>query len=160
VQHARRLFEGMRDPEVHRFVPHEPPRSVADVEAVFRRFLAGPQSRWYNWIVVLKASGEAIGSVQITKRPDGVALLGYWLLRPWWRRGFAKEACAAVLDWLRADPEARTAAAEIDTRNAASIALVESLGFRRVAVTKDADFFKGSTSDEARYELALNEPSS
>lgn len=150
----------MRDPEMHRFVPHEPPQSVADVEATFRRFLAGPQSRWYNWIVVVTESGDAIGSIQITKRLGGVALFGYWLLPPWWRRGFAKEACAAILDWLRADPDVRTAAAEIDTRNTASIALVESLGFTCVGVTRNADFFKGHASDEARYELALNEASS
>jgi hypothetical protein len=45
-------------------------------------------------------------------------------------------------------------AAEIDTRNVASIALVESLGFSRVAFEKGADHFKGSSSDEYRYELS------
>lgn len=145
---------------MHRFVPHDPPQTVSDVEAIFRHFLAGPQSRWYNWIVIVRESGEAIGSVQITKLAGGVALFGYWLLRPFWRRGFGREACAAVLEWLRADPDVRRAAADVDTRNVASIGLVESLGFTRVRVTKDADFFKGETSDEARYELALNEPAS
>jgi len=44
-------------------------------------------------------------------------------------------------------------AAEIDPRNVSSIALVESLGFRRIAFQKNADHFKGSSSDEYRYEL-------
>jgi L-amino acid N-acyltransferase YncA len=42
---------------------------------------------------------------------------------------------------------------KIDTRNVASIALVESLGFERVAFHKDADHFKGSSSGEYRYEI-------
>jgi ribosomal-protein-alanine N-acetyltransferase len=47
-------------------------------------------------------------------------------------------------------------AAEIDTRNTASIHLVEALGFARVATTPGADFFKGAASDEYRYELSAS----
>jgi ribosomal-protein-alanine N-acetyltransferase len=42
--------------------------------------------------------------------------------------------------------------AEIDTRNARSIRLVERLGFTRVALSPRADYFKGAYSDEYRYE--------
>jgi len=41
---------------------------------------------------------------------------------------------------------------EIDTRNTASTRLVEALGFALVALTPNADFFKGTASDEYRYE--------
>jgi RimJ/RimL family protein N-acetyltransferase len=44
-------------------------------------------------------------------------------------------------------------AANMDTRNLASIKLVESLGFKRTAFIPNADTFKGMTSDEYRYEL-------
>ena len=69
------------------------------------------------------------------------------------RRGFAAEACGRLLAHLFQDYRVGVVAAEIDTRNTASIALVESLGFERVAFHKDADHFKGSPSDEYRYEL-------
>jgi ribosomal-protein-alanine N-acetyltransferase len=46
-----------------------------------------------------------------------------------------------------------TVHAEIDTRNAASIRLVEGLGFERVEIVRDADWFKGAASDEFRYAL-------
>jgi ribosomal-protein-alanine N-acetyltransferase len=58
-----------------------------------------------------------------------------------------------LLEHLFQDYRVGIVAAEIDTRNAASIALVENLGFERVGFQKDADHFKGSTSDEYRYEL-------
>jgi [ribosomal protein S5]-alanine N-acetyltransferase len=47
--------------------------------------------------------------------------------------------------------------AKMDTRNFASIALVEALGFERVGTTIEADHFKGSVSDEHRYELSVRE---
>ena len=48
-----------------------------------------------------------------------------------------------------------TASALVDTRNAKSIALLERLGFVRTRVIKDADFFKGASSDEYEYQLEL-----
>ncbi|HYO94278.1 MAG TPA: GNAT family protein [Polyangiaceae bacterium] len=39
-------------------------------------------------------------------------------------------------------------------RNLASIKLAEKLGFSRMGLKRDADYFKGSTSHEYRYELS------
>ena len=47
--------------------------------------------------------------------------------------------------------------AEIDTRNAASIRLVESLGFSQILERKDADFFKGQTSHEFTYNMTIEQ---
>ena len=44
--------------------------------------------------------------------------------------------------------------AEIDTRNTASIKVVEKWGFIRTGLTKEAAYFKGATSDEYRYSLS------
>ncbi|MNR66553.1 hypothetical protein D3C85_1901010 [compost metagenome] len=41
----------------------------------------------------------------------------------------------------------------IDTRNIASIGLVESLELKKINELKNADFFKGSTSDEFHYRV-------
>jgi RimJ/RimL family protein N-acetyltransferase len=56
---------------------------------------------------------------------------------------------------LLEDYGVRVVVAEMDTRNAASVSLVEALGFERVGTTLGADRFKGSVSDEHRYELRL-----
>jgi RimJ/RimL family protein N-acetyltransferase len=45
----------------------------------------------------------------------------------------------------------------MDTRNAASISLAKPLGFERVSTTLGAERFKGSVSDEHRYELRVDE---
>jgi ribosomal-protein-alanine N-acetyltransferase len=157
VRHARGLYEGMLDAEVHRYVPHEPPRSLEELEATLRRRIAGstdPDQVWYNWTPIVRATGEPIGNVQITLLRERTALLGYFLLRRWWRRGYAREACAAVIGWVRDVRVAHTVVAEIDTRNAASIKLVEALGFNLARVTKNV-VLKGEPCDEACYELTL-----
>ncbi|MGH7706599.1 MAG: GNAT family N-acetyltransferase [Vulcanimicrobiaceae bacterium] len=158
VADADLLFDEMRDPEHFRYIPRDPPQTRDELRAMFARFAAGPahaDETWDNWIVVRRDDEAPIGSVQLTIRQDRTATFGYWILRSQWRQGYAREACTAVLDHLARGRRALRAVAEIDVRNAASLALVEALGFTRVAETANADFFKGSPSDEARYELDL-----
>ena len=89
-------------------------------------------------------------------REDHTALLAYMIFPAFWRQGYAREGCARVLTHLFEDYRVSRVAAEIDTRNSSSIRLVEALGFARVATTPDADFFKGASSDEYRYELSAS----
>ena len=93
-----------------------------------------------------------MGTVEATLRADDTALLAYMIFTPFQRRGYAREGCARVLQHLVRDYGVRLVIAEIDTRNQPSIALVESLGFIRTATRHAADFFKGASSDEYRYE--------
>jgi RimJ/RimL family protein N-acetyltransferase len=158
VAHARLMFEGMCDDEVNRFVPHDAPQSIAALEATFGRRIAGGGSigqRWYNWTPVVRATGAAIGNVQITVLGDTTARVGYFLLRAWWGQGLAREACTAVIGWVQTDPDIALLIAEIDTRNTRSRALVTTLGFSLMAVHEHAAILKGERSDEARYELPL-----
>ena len=69
------------------------------------------------------------------------------------RLGLAAEGCGRLLEHLFEDYRVGVVAAEIDMRNVASIALVESMGFERVGLQRDADRSKGSSSDEYRYEI-------
>jgi [ribosomal protein S5]-alanine N-acetyltransferase len=91
----------------------------------------------------------------MTVYPNRTAELAYLIFPPFWRHGFATEACTRVLAHLVADYQVRRVAAAIDTRNVASIRLVERLGFTRVALTPQADYFKGAYSDEYRYEWSV-----
>ncbi len=154
-RHAERLYPLLGDAALYRYIPQEPPASLAEVEARYRR-LAGRRSPdgaevWLNWAARLRATDEYAGMFQATVMGDGTALIAYMIFTPFQRRGLAREGCAAVLAELASAWGVRTAVAEIDTRNAASVALVESLGFARVATVREADVFKGASSDEYRY---------
>lgn len=155
--HAVRLYECLQDKRLYEYIPQDPPASP---QAMEDRYLSlssrrSPDNReaWLNWAMRGRRSGEYVGVLEATVHEDLTAAVAYMVFVPFQRRGLAAEACMRLLAHLFEDYQVNVAAAEIDTRNVASIALVRSLGFERVAFHKDADHFKGSSSDEYRYEL-------
>jgi [ribosomal protein S5]-alanine N-acetyltransferase len=165
AEHAALLFESLQDPRLYTYIPDDPPDSLQALEARYQRWerRASPDGHevWLNWAAQSRATGEWVGTFQATIMEDREALLAYMIFTPFQRQGFAREGCLRVIEHL-VEGYGVEVAAEIDTRNAASIALVESLGFRLVATTYEADTFKGAVSDEHRYEraTALHTPSS
>ena len=87
---------------------------------------------------------------------DSAAQIAYFIFRSHQRRGYAKEACRALVAHLGEEYGVRRICADVDTRNVASIGLLESLGFRREKTTVGADIFKGSSSDEYRYSFIVS----
>ena len=157
-EHAAALFDGFSDPEVWRYIPREPPDSVGALAARFARTKAGPVAageRWWNWVVGRReATHTLFGTVEVSLFDDGcLALLAYIFSRASWGRGYAYEACATALAYVRQATRAAAVESIVDSRNLRSIALVERLGFRRIATLVAADHFKGSQSDEHRYRL-------
>jgi [ribosomal protein S5]-alanine N-acetyltransferase len=155
--HASKLYERMQDERLYRFIPQDPPDTLQALEDRYG-FLSGRRSpdgreAWLNWAVRERGSGEYAGTLETTVYDKGTAIIAYMVFVPYQRRGIAAEACGRLLEHLFEDYRVGMVAAEIDTRNAASITLVENLGLERVGFQKDADHFKGSTSDEYRYEI-------
>src|SRR5215207_5474060 len=155
--HALRLYERLQDERLYEYIPQDPPASPQALEDRYlglssRRSPDGREA-WLNWAMRGRRSGDYAGVLEATVHENLTATIAYMVFAPYQRRGLAAEACRRLLAHLFEDYRVSVAAAEIDTRNVASIALVESLGFERVAFHKDADYFKGSSSDEYRYEL-------
>ena len=155
--HAAEVFGPLQEAELHRFIPREPPVSLAALEARHRKLAsrASPDGSetWLNWVG--RFEGECVALFEATLFSDRRAHLAYTVFSKHARRGFGREGCARVIESLRDDWGATLVVAEIDTRNVASVRLVESLGFVRRGLRRDADFFKGATSDEYRYERPI-----
>lgn len=154
--HAAKLYEHLLDPRLYTFVPRDPPASPEALEERYRKLSTrrspDGQEAWLNWAMRLRDGGYA-GLLEATVAMDRTAHVAYTVFVPYQRMGFAKEACGRLLRHLFEDWGVATIVAEIDTRNAASVALVEALGFGRVSFRADVDHFKGAPSDEYRYEL-------
>ncbi len=155
--HAASLYECLQDERLYEFIPQDPPASLQALEARYRALSSrrSPDGReaWLNWALLTRRFGEYAGVLEATVHENLTATIAYMIFVPYQRLGFAAEGCSRLLAHLFEDYRVSVVMAEIDTRNAASIALVESLGFERVAFHKDADPFKGTSSDEYRYEL-------
>jgi RimJ/RimL family protein N-acetyltransferase len=83
---------------------------------------------------VLRAPRRVVGNVGFHAPPDdgGRVEIGYGIVPSERRKGYAREAIAGLTDWAFATGQARVCVASVSPRNAASLALVRSLGFRQV----------------------------
>jgi RimJ/RimL family protein N-acetyltransferase len=162
-EHAARTFALWQDERLYTFIPFEPPTDLVALEARYRT-LAGRRSpegaeEWLNWFAREKSNGDYVALIQVTIRPDSSAYLAYITFAAQWRRGYGCEACQAVIRWL-IGRGVEEIVAEMDTRNVASIRLIEKLGFGRVAYVPKAAMIRGADSDEYRYSLAVPRKSS
>jgi len=161
VSHAQALYAALQAPELYTYIPQDAPPSLESLAARYaklatRHSLDG-QELWLNWALRARETRDYVGTVEVTVYPDSTAALAYQIFLPYWHQGLATEACACVLTHLVTRYAVGFVFAEIDTRNAASIHLVERLGFTRVSMTPRADYFKGAYSDEYRYEWSASE---
>lgn len=160
--HASALYPLLLDERLYTYIPQEPPSSVKAVSARYRRLATrrspDGQQIWLNWVAYRRADQTFVGTFQATINPDQTALLAYMIFTQRQGQGYAREGGERVIEHLVRGYNVRLIVAEIDTRNRASIGVVESLGFARVAERLAADFFKGTVSDEYRYEYRPNLP--
>lgn len=149
--HAAELWPGLSDPRLYTYIPHPPPASLAALEQRFARISvrSAPcrSEQWLNWTVRLDS--RAIGRVEVTLREDRTAYLAYELVHDAWGRGFAAEACAAVIDHLFAEFPIVAVVAEVDVRNARSIALLERLGLTRTGTADGEHAYALRSGDRA-----------
>jgi ribosomal-protein-alanine N-acetyltransferase len=155
--HAEVLYEPLLDSRLYTFIPQDPPASRQALGDRYRKLSTrrspDGSEAWLNWAMRERETGRYTGTLEASVEADGTAFIAYTVFVPYQRRGFAAEGCGRLLAHLFDDYGVSVVVAEIDTRNSGSIALVASLGFVRVSSQKDADHFKGASSDEYRYEL-------
>jgi RimJ/RimL family protein N-acetyltransferase len=151
------MFDGLSDPVCYRYIPQDPPASVESLIIRYRQLESGRSpdgtQAWLNWALIDR-DGKAHGYVQATvDMLSKEAQLAYFVFSRSQRQGYAKEALDRLIPALRETYGVAKFGAEIDTRNVASIRLVESLGFMLTQHVLNADEFKGSISDEFHYSL-------
>ena len=71
---------------------------------------------------------ELIGECGLARRPSGAVEIGYWIARSHWSRGFASEACTALVDIARTLGLATLEGSHF-VDNPASARVLEKLGF-------------------------------
>ena len=76
---------------------------------------------------------ELIGECGLARRPSGAVEIGYWIARSHWSRGFATEACTALIAIARALRLPQLEASHfID--NPASARVLDKLGFESTGI--------------------------
>ncbi len=161
ARHAAEMLALWQDRDIYRFIPEEPPPSLAWLEQRYAK-LESRQSpngdeAWLQWVLRRRLDQLPIGRLEASVRLDATAQAAWLLATTYTGHGYAREAVQRMLAHLRDDYGVRQVQVEIDTRNLRSLHLAESVGFVRVAHVPGADHFKGAVSDEWHLRLQLME---
>ncbi|MFF6773266.1 GNAT family N-acetyltransferase [Streptomyces sp. NPDC012637] len=137
--HAAELADALADPALHAFVGGAP-LTEPELRARHARMLAGspdPAVSWCNWVLRLRGSGEAVGTVQATVGPEGAEIA--WVVgTPWQGRGLAREAAVALADWLRSRG-VPALVAHVHPDHHASAAVAAAAGLAPTEVLQDGE---------------------
>jgi RimJ/RimL family protein N-acetyltransferase len=108
------------------------PYRMRDAEA----FLASPRDPVLPSLLIFERGPNApqlAGSCGLGRRPSGSVELGYWIARPFWGRGYATEACIALVDIARTLGLPRLEGSHF-VDNPASARVLEKVGFEPLGI--------------------------
>lgn len=152
ARHAndRRIWLNMRDA-----FPH--PYTIADAVA-FLAFVADMQPRSY---FAIARGDQAIGGIGYTLRSDVERIsaeIGYWLGTAFWGRGIMTAALGAVTAYaFREHPELRRIYAVPYAGSAASVRVLEKVGYRCEGRMRQSAIKDGQIIDQLLYAILRDE---
>jgi RimJ/RimL family protein N-acetyltransferase len=103
---------------------------------------------WLLRAMVLRRDRVMVGHIGFHSSPDapylkaiapGAVELGYATFPAYWRRGYARECCAALMRWAHYAHGVTKFVVSVGIDNQASRNLVTSLGFKRIASRLDEE---------------------
>lgn len=132
------------------FEPHTREQALERITGQMARTELSAEGQGLTLGVVEAASGRLVGDVMLLwhSAEHRSGELGYVMHPDVAGRGYATEACAAVLDLAFGALGLHRVIARVDSRNEASARLAARLGMRREAHLVENEWFKGEWSDE------------
>ena len=96
------------------------------------------QREWRIRVIVERSSGTVVGSINLKGPPnaDGDVEIGGGLNEDARGKGYATEASAAVIEWIKKQPAVAVVSATIPDDNASSQRLAARLGFSRTSESR------------------------
>ena len=135
-----------------------PPLCTSNAYRAYLRRLGRPTHE--GRLVVLRASGELVGVINVSEIVRGAfrsGYLGYYAFVPHARRGYMTEGLALALRWAFGELRLHRVEANIQPNNRASRALVRRLGFRREGFSPRYLKVAGRWRDHERWALLAEE---
>lgn len=133
------LIDMFTDPEVMRYIGPRRPMTEDEIQNWLADILHRQNSELTRHVVALKTADELIGVAGLYDE-DGIKDFGYYFRRSYWRKGYAQEACSAIIDHIETDLQIKDYQIFIADENVNSIRMIEKLGMRAIkGVTKSGE---------------------
>lgn len=151
------IFEGLSHPEVIpfygvRYETFEAAKAQLDwYDKIYR------EGSGISWKMVHKQTKEQIGNITVYlyKPEHNKAEIGFWLLPPFWNKGFALEALAAAIEYWKTEKGLHRMEAFVEEGNAASTKLLEKAGFHYEGTMRDCEIKNGKYISLRIYAMIL-----
>lgn len=156
---AEAIYAFRHDPDVSRYNA-DPYESVDEAEALIHRLRRQFDSKTtLSWALTLKGEDQVIGlcGFGYWARQIRMAELGFDLAKTYWGRGLITEAAGVVVRFGFDQMNLNRIVAEVHGNNAASIRVMEKLGFMLEGVLRDDGYENGQFYDQRLYGLLRRE---
>ena len=102
IDDASQMYDGwVSDSEVTKYVTWNPHKSIDDTLELLKIWIKQYEKpERLNFAIELKETSELIGGIDVVGYLDGIPVIGYVIARKHWNKGFATEACKALIEYL------------------------------------------------------------
>jgi ribosomal-protein-alanine N-acetyltransferase len=158
---ASALFAIHGDADAMRWFGADPLVDIAQAEKMIETFASWRQmpNPGTRWGIQRRSDSALIGSCGLFKWNRGwkSCVTGYELAQSAWDQGFMVEALHAVLVWGFEHMELHRVEAQVNPENAASLKLLQRLGFVHEGHMREAGFWLGKHHDLLQFGLLRRE---
>ena len=131
--------------------PYEDGMAEAWITQTHEQFAAGER---VTFATVLTETGALLGAVSLgIDKAANAAVLGYWIGKPYWNRGYATEAAARLVDWGFDVLGLNRIHSSHLTRNPASGAVMRKIGLVHEGCAREAVLKWGRYEDLELYAI-------
>jgi RimJ/RimL family protein N-acetyltransferase len=130
----------VNDPDIARdtlLIPHPYPEGLA-AEWIATHEEKFERNENVVFGITLREGGELIGVIGLIPEPHDQAEFGYWIGKPYWNRGYATEATAAVIGYAFETMGVNRVEASHFVRNPASGRVMEKCGMHLEGTLRQA----------------------
>lgn len=148
------------DAKVTEFLRWPTHENLSVTEEVIKRWIsASEKADFYQWAIVLKTIGQAIGTISVVGKNDALDILhiGYCIGSPWWHQGITSEAFSAIIPYLFEEVEANRIEAQHDPQNPNSGLVMKKCGLKYEGTLREADISNKGIVDACIYSLLRSE---
>lgn len=116
---------------------------------------------YYVLAVILKENERIIGdagfTIEFRESGGGIANMGFFLLMPYWGKGYATEAAKLIIEYCFTTLNLHKVTADCDPENAMSENVMKKCGMQREAYHKQQYYIDGQWRDRIEYGLVYED---